>query len=339
MNLNFVPKNSKIHTKNGLVNIEELVKNDEILTTNGYKKVIKVLSCGVNPIYTITTSKGKFNCSVEQNIAIINNNENIWVRANQIKINNKLILTRTLIEGTNDIKLPSINFTNRIDRLLTPEFTDDIAWLFGFLYFGAANLKNSFKFFCKDYKQLKKISKIIKKFGENITLITTIDNTNSYYIIEINSSNLIDYIMKYLKSNTIPYFINETSYSNRISYIAGIIDGLKNDYKNLIKISCDNEIFLKELNNLIYSCGIECVFNNNYITIVESFSIQEIQKNKLLDSIIIIENTTISNTTIINNILCCCADFIDIKNFNDNDTYKLEVEDSSDYFCNGYLIS
>ena len=339
MNLNFVPKNSKIHTKNGLVNIEELVKNDEILTTNGYKKVIKVLSCGVNPIYTITTSKGKLNCSIEQNIAVINNNENTWVRANQIKINNKLILTRTLIEGTKNIKLPSIDFVSRKDRLLTPEFTDDIAWLFGFLFFGAVNLKTSFKVFCKDYKQLKKICKIIKKFGENFSLITTIDNTNSYYMIEINASNLIDYIMKYLKSNTIAYFINESSYENRISYIAGIIDGLKNDYKNLIKISCDNETFLKDLNNLIYSCGIECILNNNHLTIIESFSIQEIQKNKLLDSVIIINNTTISNTTLINNILCCCTDFVDIKHHIDCETYKLEIEDNCDYFCNGYLIS
>ena len=230
MKIGYLPKNSKIHTKNGLVNIEELVKNDEILTTNGYKKINKVISYGINPIYTITTSKGKFNCAIEQDIAIINDNENIWIKASQLKINHKLILTRTKIEGTDNIILPSIDFINRKDRLLTPEFTNEIAWFFGFLYFGSANLKTCFKIFCKDYKQLKKICKIIKQFGENISLITTIDKINNNYTIKINASNFIDYIMKYLKSNTIAYFINETTYDNRISYIAGIIDGYKHEH-------------------------------------------------------------------------------------------------------------
>ena len=339
MNISYLPKNSKIHTKNGLVNIEELVKNDEVLTTNGFKTVNKVMSYGINPIYTITTSKGKFNCSIEQDIAIINDNENIWIKAGQLKINHKLVLTRTKIEGTDNIILPSIDFINRKDRLLTPEFTNEIAWFFGFLYFGSVNLKTCFKIFCKDYKQLKKICKIIKQFGENISLITSIDKNNNNYMIEINASNFIDYIMKYLKSNTIPYFINETTYDNRISYIAGIIDGHKCEHNNFIKINFDNENFLKNFNTLIYSCGLECIVNNNSLTIVESFSVESIKKNKLFDSEVKINLMTISNTLLINNILCCCADFIDIKHNIETDTYRLEIDDNLDFFCEGYLTS
>jgi hypothetical protein len=340
MNISYLPKNSKIYTKKGLINIEELVKNDEILTTNGYKKVIKVLSYGIKPIYTITTSISKFNCSTDQNLMIINNNENISIKAKDLKLNNKLILTRKYIEGTDNIILPTIDFINRKDRLMMPEFTNDIAWFFGYLYFGAVNLKTpNFKIFCKDYKQLKKICKIIKKFGENIILITTVDNINNNYMIEINASNFIDYIMKYLKSNTIPYFINETTYENRISYLAGIIDGSKNNYNNIIKIICNNETFLKDLKNLLYSCGIECIINNNYLAILETSSLEQIKKNKLLDSSILIDSVNTSNTFTINNFLCCYADFIDIKHSFDDDAYQLEIEDNSNFFCEGYLIS
>ena len=73
--MSFIPKNSKIHTKNGLVNIEEIIKNDEILTIDGYKKVHKIMSAGIKPIYTIITSKGKLNCYCEHNIPVINNNK------------------------------------------------------------------------------------------------------------------------------------------------------------------------------------------------------------------------------------------------------------------------
>ena len=333
----FLPKNSKIHTKNGLVNIEEIVKNDEILTINGYKKVYKIMSAGIKPIYTITTSKGKINCSYDTNIPVINNNQYVLIPANKLKINNKLILTQESIPGTSNIILPSIDFKNRIDRLNVPEFTEDIAWFFGFIVLGAFNLKNSFKIFCNDYKQLKKVCKIIKKFGTNICIITTTDINN--YTIEFNAYNLIDYIMKYLKSNIIPYFINETTIENRIAYICGIIDGIKSNHNNSIKILIDNEIFIKDLNNLLYSCGIECNINKNTLTIFETSSLELIKKNKNLDSKITTDLSTISNNIYINNYLCTSADFIDLKHNIDIESYQLEFEEKTEFFCDGYLIS
>jgi hypothetical protein len=335
--ISFIPKNSKIHTKNGLVNIEEIIKNDEIMTIDGYKKVNKIMSAGIKPIYTIITSKGKLNCSCEHNIPVINNNQYVLIPANKLKINNKLILTQERIPGTSNIILPSIDFKSRIDRLNVPIFTEEVSWFFGFLILGGVNLKQSFKIFCNDYKQLKKICKIIKMFGTNISIITTTDTNNN--IIEITSYNFIDYIMKYLKSNTIPYFINETTYENRLAYICGIIDGIKSNHNNSIKILIENETFIKDLNNLLYSCGLECNTNKNTLTILETSSLNIIKKNIFLDSKITIDLSTISNNIYINNYLCSSADFVEIKHNIDIESYKLEFEETTEFFCDGYLIS
>jgi ribonucleotide reductase alpha subunit len=333
-----LPKGSKVHTKNGLINIEDIIVGDEVLTTCGYKRVEHKFIQGVQPVFSITTSKGNFQCTKNHKMAVMNDNYTYeWKEAGTLTSNNKLILTREPIIGNDNITLPSFEFTNRRDRILVPNLTADISWFFGFLVSGSINLKPALKINCKDYKQLKKISNIIKKFGENISLVITTDKINNIYSIEINATNFNNYINNYIKFNSIPYFINETTLNNRLSYITGVIDGYKNKYEDNITIQVQPVSFLNDLNNLLYSCGIECKKTATNLIINDIQSLKLIKENNYLDSSINITNDKINNTIQINNIVCSTAEVLEFKYLNDLETYDIEVEGVHEFFCNGYL--
>lgn len=334
-----LPKGSKVHTKNGLINIEDIIVGDEVLTTYGYKQVKNKFTQGIQPVFTIVTSNGNFNCTKNHKMAVMGtNNEYKWVECGSLKVNNKLILTRENIIGNDNITLPSINFTNRKDRINIPTLSDDIAWLFGYLVTGAIITKPSLKIMCKNYEQIKKISKIIKKFSDNICLVTTVDKVNNLYTIDINTDNFINYINTYIKCNSIVYFINETTLPNRLAYIAGVIDGLHNRYEDSVNINNNNENYINDLNNLLYSCGIECKKNVNNLIINDIQSLTIIKDINLLDTDIKITQTSAkSNLIYLNNIACSTADIIEIKYNIDIDTYDIEVDEVHEFFCNGYL--
>jgi len=333
-----LPKGSKVHTKNGLINIEDIIVGDEVLTTYGYKRVEHKFIQGVQPVFSITTSKGNFQCTKNHKMAVMNDNYTYeWKEAGTLTSNNKLILTREPIIGNDNITLPSFEFTNRRDRIQVPNLTADISWFFGFLVSGSINLKPALKINCRDYKQLKKISNIIKKFGENISLVITTDKINNIYSIEINATNFNNYINNYIKSNSIPYFINETTLNNRLSYITGVIDGYRIKYEDNITIQVQPVSFLNDLNNLLYSCGIECKKTATNLIINDIQSLKLIKENNYLDSSINITNDKINNTIQINNIVCSTAEVLEFKYLNDLETYDIEVEGVHEFFCNGYL--
>ena len=333
-----LPKGSKVHSKNGLINIEDIIVGDEVLTTYGYKRVEHKFTQGIQPVFSITTSKGNFQCTKNHKMAVMNDNYTYeWKEAGALTANNKLILTREPIIGNDNITLPSFEFTNRRDRIQVPNLTADISWFFGFLVSGSIHLKPSLKINCRDYNQLKKVSNIIKKFGENLSLTITTDKINNIYSIEINATNFINYINTYIKSNTIPYFINETTLNNRLSYITGVIDGYRIKYEDNITIQVQPVSFLNDLNNLLYSCGIECKKTATNLIITDVQSLKLIKDTNYLDSSINIKNDKINNIIQINSTICSTAEVLEIKYLNDLETYDIEVDEVHEFFCNGYL--
>ncbi len=335
-----LPKGAKVHTRKGLINIEDIIVGDEVLTTYGYKRVENKFIQGTQQVYSISTTKGNFICTKNHKMAVLDNKNNYsWVETGNLKINNKLILAKEPIDGNNDITLPSINFTSRKDRLNVPKITEKILWFFGYLVKGANIInKETLKITVRDYEQLKKICRIIKEFGDNIGLVTTIDKSNNIYTIEILSKNLINYINDYVKTYTIAYFINETTLNNRIAYISGVIDGMNKKYEDgIVTIETTNENYNNDLNNLIYSTGMECRKNKLSVVITDNSSLEILTRNNnVLDSLIKINYNNETNIKI-NQVDCTTTEIIDIKYFNDVETYDIEVEEVHEFFCNGYL--
>ena len=340
-----LPAGSKVHTKQGLINIEDIVIGDEVQTTQGYKKVKRCFNQGFQDIYSIPTSFGSFRCTKNHKMAKFNeeNNTYDWIAAEDLQIGDKLIITNTPTEGNTNIKLPSFKFTERRDRIIAPDFNFDISWLFGFLVFNKNCIFNkdnkTIDISCNSIDLLKKLIKIIEKFGISIRLITDIDNINNKFNLTIMSDNFFDYIITHFNYN-LPYFINETTLNNRIGFLTGILDSDNTIMEeNKIIINIISKSFINDLSNLLFSCGlINQINDNQQIIIDDPYTIKYFSQYKLINK----------NYPNVNNIN---LDFIYVNKFKIKPvevigklkiidsfrTFDIEVEDLHEFFCNGYL--
>ena len=339
-----LPVGSKIHTKQGLINIEDIIIGDEVLTTNGYKKVKNVFKQGVQEVSKITTENGEFKCTKNHKMAVYNNDINNydWVTTDKLKKGDYLITTKTPIDGNVNIKLPSFEYTNRKDRINVPDFNYDIAWFFGFMCNNCLfnEEKRSIVINCICYDILKKINKIIELFGTSLRIITDIDVNNNKYLLKIISKNFYDYIDKHFY-NQVPYFINETPYNNRIGFIVGVLESnltqMTTDYIKIENITTDN--YAKDLSNLLYSCGINNKLYQRAILINDIYNISILKHYKLINknypTINIKDNK--QEIKLINNTKIDLVEVYNVSYDNIYETFDIEVDELHEFFCNGYL--
>jgi len=323
-----LPKGAKVHTKEGLINIEDIIIGDEVLTTKGYRKVLNKFIQGKQDIYKITTNKGEFKGTNNHKMLVYDGEKEVWKTIGEIENSDKLINTKTKIEGNSKIELPSFKFSNRLDRIITPKFTSEIAWLFGFI---AGNFKSNsdmktIQFQLKSHQLLKKVIKILENFGTSLRIITDIDINNNSYQLKIVSHNFYDYILKF--DNNIPYFINETTYHNRLNFISGLIESdLGFVFDDYIKFEgFMNESFRKDVSILLYSCGIENFMDDKKMIVVYDMNSLGYMDKKIADDGFKINSMNVG-----------LADIQDIKLFGVCDTYDIEVDETHEFFCDGFL--
>lgn len=338
-----LPRGSKIHTNTGIINIEDIMIGDEVMTTKGYRKVRNVFEQGYQEVYDIPTVHGSFRCTRNHKMAVYNEEtkDYYWKTADELEIGDKLILTATAIDGNYMIKLPSFKFTSRKNRIISPEFNFNTSLLFGYLSSASTTFYNHNKSIvmnCNSLDFMNKLIEIIGKFGKTLRIITDIDNIANKYEITIISETFYDYIDTYF-NNKIPYFINETITINKCGFIAGIIESKSCEIdNNVVFINYDDKDYIQQLSNLMFSCGIINKNNGNQIVI------NDISNMKLLNSISLC-NKKISNsitnkdeTFILNNVKVQVSEVTDyIRLYDKLDTYDIEVEDMHEFFCNGYL--
>jgi len=342
-----LPAGSKVHTRNGLINIEDIIIGDEVLTTNGYRRVRNVFKQGVQDIYKITTANGEFKCTYNHKMAILHTDINnkltyTWATTDKLKKGDQLILTKTSIHGNANIKLPSPHFINRKDRIIIPDFTYDISLFFGFITNNCTynENENSISINCISNELLKKIHKTVELFGNSIRIITDVDIINNKYMLTIISKTFYDYIK--LHFNDIPYFINETTYNNRIGFIVGILESdIATITNDCIKIeNIKTEKYTKSLSILLYSCGITNKCYTTSILIDDIYNITVLRNYKLINKnypAIDISKMKNCGKTINNTIVDLTAVENVMFDNSISSTYDIEVDDMHEFFCNGYL--
>ena len=316
-------KGSKIHTKKGLVSIEEIIIGDDVLTSNGYKTVNKIFYIGKQKIINIKTNNGFIKCSKNHKLAIKNDNNFIWKPAEELKKGDFLLTTNIAIEGS-DIKLPNVtNNSNRKDRITIPNFNSEISWLFGFFCGNGLILDNSVKIYAENLAFLDKVIKYFSYFGENIHTIVEKNKIDNIYSIELISQNLTKFFREYI-SNDISYFINETSLSNRIEYIKGVLSSkINNNYTITQPL---NNKWIYSFHLLCYSCG----FETKFIKLKESQRVVFENAN-----VINIINGNKPNDT--EKYILCNIEYLIEEDNKEYDIYDLSVLDNNEYYSNGYL--
>jgi ribonucleotide reductase alpha subunit len=355
-----IPAGAKVHTNLGMINIEDIMIGDEVLTSYGYKKVKNVFRQGVQEVLVIKTDRGDFKCTKNHRMLVLNNANNhqmmeegcmkskhngrdgeqfYWAMAMDLSKGDYLITSKTAINGNSGVKLPSFQYTNRKDRILAPEFTADIAWFFGFVsnQFVFTNNDSTIFIECETNELLKKLLKIVDKFGSSIRVITDIDVANNSYILKLVSTQLYEYFMTYF-NNKIPYFIYETIYNNRINFINGIFDSNNTTMTNTsIVIEHLTEEYKHQLSVLLYSCGIQNKsIDSNTLLIDDKYNIGCLNLTKLVNKTY--PNVKDDNDYItLNTIKVDKAEIIEIYNEYTYETYDIEVDEAHEFFCDGFL--
>ena len=341
-----LPVGSKIHTNKGLINIEDILIGDEVMTTKGYRKVKNVFNQGSQEICEIPTTHGSFKCTRNHKMACYNQETKnyFWKTAEELETGDKLILSASACEGNYEMKPPSFPFDSRKDRIITPELSYEKAYLFGFLSTTNTTFDESKKSViinCISNDLLVKLEDVISKFGNTLRVITDIDRINNNYILTIISKHFFYYIKTYFNNN-VPYFINEATIATRMGFISGILDSgmtkfFDNDEFKGISINLNTDLFASNVSNLLFSCGIIHKINKSVLTISDYHSINFMNKHKLCNNIypvilekdeeIYINNTKVKLTEVKDYIKVCSK----------QNTYDIEVEEMHEFFCNGYL--
>jgi len=333
-----LPKGAKVHTKDGIINIEDVLIGDEVLTSRGYSKVSNKFIQGKQDVYIIKTNKGDFKGTLNHKMITYDENKEdyIWKTIGELKKGDKLINTKTGIDGNANIELPSFEFTNRINRINTPRFTNEIAWLFGIIsgnFYPNDNKTIQFKF--NSHELMKKIIKILEYFGTSLRIITDIDINNNLYQIKIISKNFYNYFNKYFL-NQIPYFINETTFNNRMSFISGLFESnicsMNKDCIILDNFTNDN--YKKDISILLYSCGIENKIESKKMIIIDEF-----ENLSYMNFITKVLPSSIKTQKIykLNSMNVGIADIQEIKLYDFCETFDIEVENVHEFFCDGFL--
>jgi len=274
---NCVPKGSLIFTKGGLFRIEDTEIGQEVLTSDGYHKILNKFDQGIRKLVKIKTQDGFFQCTPDHLLAVFNSCESYeWKTAGELKEGDRLITPRVAIEGTR-MSLPSWNYErdyshgNRCKDIVIPDLDGDMAWFIG-LFQGdgctqphydkngkKANI--SLTFGIDELAMAEKAKQQIERFGDmHVTIFKS--KTEECYIENCCCKQLSWYLDKNVKQShselKIPEFIIKNTKEIKLAYASGLMDSDGScKHRTVYVLSTIYPNFAKEVQILLYSCGIE----------------------------------------------------------------------------------
>lgn len=270
-------KGSMVYTKNGLKPIETVNVGDEVITSDGtYKKVTNTFDQGKQDTLKVITEDGEFYATPNHRMAVYKNlYEYEWKEIKDLTNDDLLVSLRREIEGTKT-ELPSFTYNKPFRSttskdIIIPELTEDIAWWLGELcgdgYIKLINSNDytgglvSCAFHISQMEQAKKFANLYKLFGlENISIY--INETENCIRVNKKSNQLALYLSSWLKQPKtiirIPSCILKANKSIKLAFIGGVMDadGSVSTGKHQHICSTIYYEFAKDLQNLMYSCGL-----------------------------------------------------------------------------------
>ncbi len=270
-----LPKDAQVHTKSGLMNIQDVLPGTEVLTTKGYKRVSNRFIQGKQKTITIKTQDGAFECTPNHRMAVLTSlNEYTWVEAQDLKSGDRLISTYTAVDGA-QTSLPRFSYSKpahstTCQDITIPELDADMAWLIGLFhadgYTYANRADNGFNAYVSivvgEHEEdiAQKAAAQLRRFGLDNVKVFSRKNERSL-MIHVQSKQLAWYFDEFLKKPNVtirvPGFIKQATNDVRLAYLAGVADGDGSlGSRPAVVTSTVYEDFAKDLQNLLYSCGI-----------------------------------------------------------------------------------
>ena len=113
-----LPEYSLVHCKDGLKQIKDVTVGEEVLTITGYQKVLNKFVQGKQDTVFVYTQDGVLECTKNHKIAVLNSvNSYEWVEAGKLKSGDRIISSRTNIDGI-DTVLPNWTYVKSAITLL-----------------------------------------------------------------------------------------------------------------------------------------------------------------------------------------------------------------------------
>ena len=273
-----LPEGTTVHTKDGLIPIEDIEKDQLVLTTNGYRKVKGKIYQGEQKTIKIKTQNGDLVCTPNHRVAIVTSiyGDYEWVEAQNLKEGDRLYFTNEMIEGQKT-ELPKNDFVvspkaHTLKRITIPKLDADIAWLIGLIQGDGYIKLNEYKkgkrhgrvqIACSmDMPEIKdKAVSVLSRFGTNVIVK---QGDGQVWTVKTDSVELAHYLGKIKQPGTelvVPNFIKLGKSEIRAAYIAGLMDADGSEKSRPIKV-CSQiyPTFLKEVQEICSSLGIATRF-------------------------------------------------------------------------------
>jgi hypothetical protein len=312
-----IPKNSLVHTYDGLIKIQDIKIGDMVQTSDGYEKVNEIFIQGKQKIINIITEDGEFMCTPNHKIAVIDTNTNYkWIMAKELQLGDNLLTTRVPIVGQK-------TYLPKSDDIIIPDLDNDMAWFIGVFSECGYTYSDNIYISLNNYDIVSKLNKQLYKFNINFTVV--FNKYRKKYIIKCISKPLSIYLNKLKR--IIPDCIKTGLYDIRLAYITGVKDS--HNYEELIRNKLKK--YVLQFQTLCYSCGFETKLNRICT-----------DKHKILYSLITYtEHSTniITNKLVSKKSLYHTVPVKKIKQFNKElETFDISVNNKHEFYCNGYLM-
>ena len=277
-----LPSDSLVHTKGGLIPIKDVEIGQEALTFNGYQKITNKFVQGVQKLVKIISQDGDFRCTPNHRVAIATSYSNYtWKMASELVKGDRLIGTRDFIEGQETslpewtYEKPSSHSTTCKD-IIIPELDADMAWFVGLFHADGYTYPNYDKNGFNAYVSLvfgldemdiaEKAREQLERFGDNLHVTLKKRKGENSLMVHCQSKQLAWYFDKNFKQANIeirvPEFILKARHHVKLAYVAGVTDGDGcTGHRPIIVVSTVYEKFARDLQNVLYSCGIESRLN------------------------------------------------------------------------------
>lgn len=335
-----LPADTLVHTRKGIYPIEEVTPGSEVLTTFGYKKVLRRYIQGEQTLITVNTENGPLRCTSNHRVCVFDpkTEEYGWCQAGDLKPNQLMVLNRATIEGEDQL-MPGQEVA----------ISSSQAWVIGYC-FGAITTGKDNETYIRMPSARPEVHNII--YNTLLDMRDADDRLSDDYDMNRKDSNLtIIYskaLKQYLDANVfttqslseqpVPSYILRSTMEVRKGFLSGIFASLgRVQDQDLIVASTPRKRLAMGIQSLLSSCGIESVYSE--ASILATITLKSLTAKKRFYSFANInmaakypdEDEKDANWvhTKVKSLTC---------NSEKGDTYDIEVEDNHQFFAGGYLV-
>lgn len=258
--LSCIAEGELVHTKRGLVPIQDVLVGDNVTTLMGYKRVLASSYTGRRKIYELKLTSGRtIRGTYDHPVYALENGKFTWVQLGQLK-SNQSIVTIASCGSANDIDLPNVNYlheehgsSQKRPSKFPKKMTPQLARLLGYLVSDGCK-----SLFCNDDI---KLHKDFRKLAWEIFGLKT--ETSQLGIIIHNALKEYGYV-NYSWNQIIPDSVMFSSKECWAEFLCGAYagDGYITDYVSTYATM--NYELARQVQTLLFALGIHTTLGETY---------------------------------------------------------------------------